>query len=101
MGEYYLVLDSLNNFKETYPTKSQQEENKTYKIFLKRGKKHDFSDSSVNQRKYKKLQLHDRKKILQIESNEAENYKKGPKWCSFEGSYITSDILSLSADASE
>lgn len=42
MGEYYLVLNSLNNFKETYPTKSQQEENKTYKIFLKRGKNTTF-----------------------------------------------------------
>lgn len=42
MGEYYLVLNSLNNFKETYPTKSQQEENKTYKIFLKRGQNTTF-----------------------------------------------------------
>lgn len=42
MGEYYVVLNSLNNFKETYPTKSQQEENKTYKIFLKRGKNTTF-----------------------------------------------------------
>lgn len=38
MGEYYVVLNSLNNLKETYPTKSQQEENKTYKKNLKRGK---------------------------------------------------------------
>lgn len=42
MGEYYVVLNSLNNLKETYPTKSQQEENKTYKKKFKKGKNTTF-----------------------------------------------------------
>lgn len=76
MGEYYVVLNSLNNLKETYPTKSQQEENKTYKKNLKR-EKHDFCDSSVNQRKCKKLQALT-KKSSKLKAMKQKITKKGP-----------------------
>lgn len=99
MGEYYVVLNSLNNLKETYPTKSQQEENKTYKKNLKRGKTRLLWQQRQSEKMQKTSSLD--KKILQIESNEAENYKKGPKCAALLISYITSDSLSLSADASE